>query len=360
MGSVLTGDVEIVRNLSRLNVLAAEWETLAESLGLPMLGHAWVRSCAEAFYGEDELHIITLRRHGCLVGVAPLVATKRAGIRYLELAGVAHLYEPSGLLYRDDEALASLARAIVDCGMPVVLVRIPVSSPIVLQLRSVASGHGVVMEGHVGYSLSVPISSGWEEYVARLSSRRRYDLRRARRRAEEVGRVTVRVCCPGPEEVEEGMAEFVRIEATGWKERNGSSLSQYDNVRMFFSRYVKLASQSGILRLSFLNVAGSPIAAQISVVYADRLWVLKVGYDEAWSRCSPGSQLLAETMKYAFECKLKSYEFLGSDELWLHGWVTERRAYRTLGCYPATARGIYGLTADTVHRIRARVAALYQ
>lgn len=360
MGSRVGGEVEIVRSSRELKALAVEWESLALSLGLPMLSHTWVLACAEALYEIGELHIITVRLRGSLVGVAPLVAIKRAGARYLELAGASYLYEPSGLLYRDEASLAALTSAVVSSGFPVVLARIPAESPLIPQIRSIVSGRGVVVKGAVGYTLSVPISSGWKEYVASLSSRRRYDLRRARQRAEEGGAVTVRVCSPSPEEVEEGIAEFVRIEATGWKGRNGSSLSQRTSLREFFLRYAALASRSGTLRLGFLDVAGTPIAAQISVIYAERLWVLKIGYDEAWSRCSPGSQLLAETMKYAFGCKLKSYEFLGSDEPWLHGWATERRGYRTIGCYPATLQGLYGLAADTVGRMRARAASLYQ
>lgn len=156
------------------------------------------------------------------------------------------------------------------------------------------------------------------------------------------------------------MAEFVRIEAAGWKERNGSSLGQRKGLREFFLRYAALASRSGTLRLAFLDVDGTPIAAQLSVVYSNRFWVLKIGYDEAWSRCSPGWQLLAETMKYAFECQMKSYEFLGSDEPWLHGWVAERTGYRTIGYYPATLRGMYCLAADTVGRMQARMPFRFQ
>jgi CelD/BcsL family acetyltransferase involved in cellulose biosynthesis len=104
-------------------------------------------------------------------------------------------------------------------------------------------------------------------------------------------------------------------------------------------------------------VNDTPIAAQLSVEYASRLWVLKIGYDEAWSHCSPGWQLLAETLRDAFDRKLKSYEFLGTDEHWLHGWTTEERDFRTVAWYPATPSGLYGLAADTTHRVLARVAA---
>jgi CelD/BcsL family acetyltransferase involved in cellulose biosynthesis len=345
----------VVRSRRTLEGLASEWDTLAASLELPMLSHAWVLSCAESLYKEDELYIITVRVRGTLAGVAPLVAKNRSGITCLELIGVSHLHEPSGLLFDSDNTLDVLLGAILNARRPVVLSRIPSHVPITSRLRSAARGVMLVKPG-IG-TLAVPISSGWSEYLARQSPRQRYDLRRARRRAEESGRVTVRLRSPRPEEVAEMFAEFVRIESAGWKARNGSSLAQRDGLRRFFLNYATRAAQAGIVRFGFLDVDNRPIAAQLSVEYSDRLWVLKIGYDEAWSRCSPGWQLLAEMMRYAFERKLKSYEFLGSDEPWLHRWVTEAREFSTLACYPPTLLGLYGLAADTVRRVYARIAS---
>ena len=119
--------------------------------------------------------------------------------------------------------------------------------------------------------------------------------------------------------------------------------------------YATRTSQAGTVRFGFLDVDHRTVAAQLSVEYADRLWVLKIGYDQAWSRCSPGWQLLAEMMRYAFERKLKSYEFLGSDEPWLHRWDTEERDFSTLVCYPHTMLGLYGLAADAIGRVQARI-----
>lgn len=349
--------VHLVNSISALKSLASEWEKLAALMGTPMLSHAWTLACTEAFCKEEELCIITVRSQGNLVGVAPLVRVKTAGGGRLELIGVSSLYEPSGLLYRNEEALSCLVRAMMGYGLPVVLARIPSDSPVIPQMRSVVSSPGMVIVGGMSYSLTVPVASGWEEYVAALSSRRRYDLRRARRRAEEAGPVAVRIFSPGPGEIDKGIAEFVRIESAGWKDRNSSSLRRREALKDFFQRYAALAAESGAFRFAFLDIEGTPVAAQLSAVYAGRFWVLKIGFDEAWSRCSPGWQLLAETMKYAFEAKLTSYEFLGSNEPWLHGWITESRSYRAVGCYPATLRGMCGLAVDTVDRIGARVAA---
>ena len=356
-GEVERSRIEIVRTRGTLEALAPEWSVLAESSGLPMLSHAWVQSCADALYAEDALYVITARARGVLVGVAPLALEYRAGVRRLSLIGASRLYEPSGLLYDTPETLDLLVRAIVDARRPVTLYRIPAHSSIIPRFRSLARSRGLAAVRRAASTVAVPISSGWDEYLARLSPRRRYDLRRAMRRASEKGTLAVRILSSGPEEVEAMFADFVRIESSGWKARKGSSLSQRHRLRQFFLQYATRASQSGNIRIAFLDLGGQPVAGQLSVEYADRLWVLKTGYDEVWSRCSPGWQLLAEVMRYAFEQKLKSYEFLGSDEPWLHGWITEQRELSTLLWYPATLSGTCALAADAVGRGGGRVAS---
>ncbi len=342
-----------------LKGIADEWDALAYQAGMPTLSHAWTLASVEAFHAQDDLTIITIRRKGELVGLAPLVQRRPGPVARLELIGVSFLYEPAGLLYRDDEALVHLVGAMVRKRLPLVLMRVPANSPVVSHLGSTTAcvDRGFVLKGGIGYSLTIPITCEWRVYLEKLSSRRRYDLRRARRRAEERGPVTVRIFCPREEEIAAGVSEFVRIEATGWKGRRGSSLKQRPAMRQFFEQYALYASRSGAFRFAFLDVAGTPIAAQFAAIYADRYWVFKIGYDEAWSQCSPGWQLLGETIRYAFEQKLTSYEFLGSDEAWLHGWTTERRGYRTVSYYPMSWRGLYGLAADTIGRLKGRFMA---
>lgn len=352
-------DIDVIKNRSVLEGMAREWDALAEHVGTPTLSHAWVVACVEAFHAHDQLSIVTVRRQGELVGLAPLVERRHGSLLRLELIGVSFLHEPSGLLYRDDEALDCLMTNLLERRLPIVMARMPVGSAVVSRFCSglLVARRGVVMKSGVGYSLMIPIVSDWPAYFQRLSSRRRYDLRRARRRAEETGSVTIRIFCPKADEIESGMADFIRIEGTGWKGRQGSSLRQRENMRRFFQRYAALASRSGVFRFAFLDVSGVPIAAQLSAVYADRFWVFKISYDEAWSRCSPGWQLLGETIKHVFEQRLASYEFLGSDEDWLHGWITERRGYRTVSYYPFTWHGFYGLAADTIGRVKDRFMA---
>ncbi len=350
-------EVDIITTYRGIELLAGEWDVLADSIGTPTLSYAWVSSCAKALYHNDQFFVVTVRRNGVLCGIAPLVVVERAGIKRLEFIGVSYLSEPSGLLYSTQEVLDILAAAIIKASYPVVLCRLPFDSPVTARLRSVSSVRCLIVAAPSAETGAVPITSSWAEYVSRLSSRRRYDLRRGRQRAENAGNVTFRMLSPGTDNWETALADFVRIEATGWKYQKGSSLSQREDLHRVFRGYANLASQKGFLRFAFLDLNGQPIAAQLATEYSQRYWVLKVGYDEAWSFCSPGVQLLAETLHYAFEYKLLSYEFLGSDEPWLRGWGAEKRRYCTAGCYPITPRGLYGFVTDTLARTRAHLAS---
>lgn len=345
----------VVNSRSKLEAMAADWDVLAESFGVPMLSHAWIVSCAESFYADDELHVITVRVGGKLAGVAPLVRRERAGVTRLELIGASELYEPSGLLYDTPHTLDLLLRAIATAGRPVLLSRIPTHSHITSRLRSVVRGPSVMLLKPGAGTLAVPISIRWSEFLERTSSRHRSDLRRARRRAEASGNVTFRINRPRPDQVAGMLAELVRIESTGWKTRHGSSLHQRHALRRFFLNYATRAAQRARIQFGFLDVSGQPIASQLAVEYADRLWLLKIGYDDAWRRCSPGALLLAETLRDAFDRKLKSYEFLGIDEPWLHRWPTETTGFSTAACYPRTLLGWYCLLADMSRRVLLKV-----
>ena len=52
------------------------------------------------------------------------------------------------------------------------------------------------------------------------------------------------------------------------------------------------------------------------------------------------------TLKYAFNAGLNSYEFLGSDEPWLHVWPVNLHDYYSVGVYPIRLNGMIGLCVD--------------
>ena len=77
-----------------------------------------------------------------------------------------------------------------------------------------------------------------------------------------------------------------------------------------------------------------------------RFWLLKVGYDEAFARCSPGHLLMVETLRYAAQRGLRTFEFLGSAEQWTQVWTDEVRPCVSVWAYPHNCRGVAAFTWD--------------
>jgi CelD/BcsL family acetyltransferase involved in cellulose biosynthesis len=179
-----------------------------------------------------------------------------------------------------------------------------------------------------------------------LSTRRRADLRRAERRAAGLGEVSYQDLSPSPGELEPLLEEAFGVEAAGWKGRARTALAHDATRRDFYRRYAAAAASRGILRLTFLRIAGRAAAVQLAVETDDRFWLLKVGYDERFARCSPGSLLLLESIRHADTRGLRSYEFLGDAESWTRPWTKTVRTCVRLDAYPLQTSGVGTLATD--------------
>lgn len=342
---VYTADV--LERMEELRRIAADWNGLAKQSGTPLLSADWFLACAETLCAESDLRVVTVRRSGALCAVAPLVVVGREGIERLEVLGVSALYEPSGFLYDSAESLQHLVSKIAGLRMPMVLDRIPAGSPLAGMFRDVIGYRGVTFSRRTAPAAYVSTIGNWEEYFQSISGQRRYDYQRKRKRTERSGRVEIRIERPrGGAGLPLMLEKVFRVEGAGWKGRSGSGLLANERVRKFIARYSEMACDRGTLALCFLEVEEQPIATILGIVCEKRFWVLKIGYDEEWARCSPGIQLTMETIRYAFDHGLEAYEFLGSEESWQSIWPRHRHELMSIAIYPLSRHGLSALGQD--------------
>lgn len=361
MPGLMAGDLggawslEILHSGAAIDALAQEWNDLPQAQANPLLGVDWFAVAAHTFDAPTEA--LVLRRAGLLAGVAPLGTDLRAGVARLQPLGVRALHEPSGLLYRDEDALEALCTALVDQRRPFILQRMPSAGPLRAVLRRAARRRGVLCELTTPASPTVNFAGDGDisTFEGQLSSRRRQDYRRARRRLERSGAVTFDLRIPSVDSVAAELDEAMRIEASGWKSRRGSTLLHTGRLRVFFHEYARRMAASGQLRIAFLRVDGIGIAMQLIIEHASRLWIYKVGYDEQWAEHSPGTQLMWEVMRHACESRLAGVELLGKVEDWLTIWSRDVREYRTLVFYPFNLRGLRAVGADAMHALRQKL-----
>lgn len=176
---------------------------------------------------------------------------------------------------------------------------------------------------------------------------RRSDLRRARRRAEALGEVSVDLLSPRPDQVEGLLEEAYSVESAGWKGRSGTALAVDQPLGGFFRRWAHRAASAGQLRMSFLRIGSRPVAMQIAAEVNKRLWLLKIGYDETVRKASPGTLLMLSVVAAAADGGLASIEFLGTAEAWTAVWATGSRECVRIAGYPVGVRVLPAFAKDS-------------
>ena len=337
----------IVTTLSELSSLRGEWDALAESAASPLLDHDWFVSCAEALHDECDLRVVTTRDQGRLTGVAPLVRETRSPGHHLVLLGAARLYEPSGWLYSSPAALAELISAVMQMRAPILLQRIPTTSSMPGELAALLRGRGLTIVRATSPSLGVDTHGSWDEFRARMSRRTLSSLSKSLASAETLlGPSYVEELKPRPHDVGPLLEAFADLENSGWKGRHGSSMGQRADLAAFFRAYCTRVAERGRLRVTRLNYGSRVAAAEIAVDVYGRRWGLKIAYRDELAPYSPGLQVVHDSVRAAFECRLNSYEFLGVAEAWQRRWQPEERQCRLIAIYPWSVSGLVGACRD--------------
>jgi len=307
----------------------------AKALG-PAAHPAWSQACVEAF-GLDA-------RTFSVEGATAQLAL--AGGR-LELIGPAQLFEPGDVAYRDPAALAELVGCLCETRRALALHRTPSSSPTIAALRERLP----VVERAAGACPVIHIDGDPE---AALPSRRRSDLRRARRRADALGVVSVEVHEPDAEDADLLLDAACAIEAQSWKGAAGTALVHDARRARFYRLLGRSLAAAGELRIAFLSVGGRPAAMQIAVECDGALWLLKIGYDERLATASPGQLLMLATLRWAYEHGLQRYEFLGACAPWTRTWTHDERPCSAVFAYPLNHRGAAAFARDARRHVSRR------
>jgi CelD/BcsL family acetyltransferase involved in cellulose biosynthesis len=340
--------------LERLRELELAWESLATYLGTPIGRWLWAVACAETLEPDVRLFIPEVWRDGALVAVAPLRKPRGLCNTLQQLDGVTG--EPSDFSYADGAALDLLAHSLAARRLPLYLARTFADSPALTALRNAYRRRALVLQKQHSECPFIDLGATEEETVAGLSPKLRSDLKRAMRRAEQMGAVSVEVHAPSTsDDLAPLWEEALRVEAAGWKGRRGSALMMNPRSGPFFQTYVARACERAILRILFVRVDSEAASCMIALEAKERFWVLKIGYDERFSKCSPGMLVMEAGLRYAARQGLTSFEFLGSGAAWTRRWTDRGRRTAGIVIYPYTLRGALVMMCDLVRFVRRKV-----
>ena len=316
--------------------MAQEWGALADGLAAPpALYPGYVQAWAAAHAAPERLQAVTVWRGDRLAAVLPLVLDRS---RQTTVA-MRHT-EEVGIVADGADAARAAAEGALAMGVSRLLMR-PVPRGGLTHAafaEACADGAGSLMERVVDEHPVIDITGDWESYWSTLSRNTRSDVRRRRRRLDELGSVEVEVL-DGAEGLEEALALAMEIEASGWKGRAGTALAARPADERHHRLLAHWAARRGWLRLTFLRVDGRAIAFHFSLQAHGILYVLRIGFADDMAAHSPGKVLMACEIERAFAEGLDRFDFAGSSADYKTRWANGSRTLLELSAFPPTVRG---------------------
>lgn len=292
------------------------------------------------------------------LAIAPF-AEPANGPRRQVLLGAEDIWESIEVAAQDEQTLREMARAIATSRLPLRFGHHPTDTPFLDYLADAYRGKGwvVVVDQPMRAMPRIDLDSSWREPESHFNSRRRSDFRRMTRKAQARGAVSFEIIEPISDNLDALLDEAFEVELRSWKGRSGTAIKQDRKTEAFYRQYAKRAMEAGILRLCFMRIDAVAAAMQFAVECDNRFWLIKVGFDEQFMQVSPGNLLMRETIRYAAEKQLESYEFLGKEADWTKLWAGGARPIAMVRAYPYNLRGLGAFLSDGFSVIAKRIAA---
>lgn len=315
--------------------LSAEWEALADrSNASPFSYPGWFSAWCRAF-GAGDTHLVTLRRSGDLVGLAPL--RKRGSC----LASLANAHTPLYEWLGDGDNVAEeIALALLrERPRRVSVAMLDPSDPRSQAIVRTATAQGYRVERRVVAAAPVvKVTGEWTSYEAGLRKKLLSELRRRRRRLQERGTLSLDVY-DGTENLEMLLREGFRVEGSGWKADRGTSINSRLSTRSFYTEVARWASERGWLRLAFLRLDDTALAFDYSLERNGIHYLIKTGYEQMFRKFAPGMVMRHMMLARAFEQGLAAYDFLGEDYAWKREWSAAQQERMNVELFAPSLRG---------------------
>jgi CelD/BcsL family acetyltransferase involved in cellulose biosynthesis len=283
--------VEIRRDLASLRALLPDWEALANEAAEPnpFYEHWMLLPALEAYGAGGDFRCIVVWENGTLAGLFPMLLEPRFhGLPVPTLRSWRH-------------------RNMLLCCTPLVhgkyaqrclaaLLRSRVASAIELEwTASDGPFYAALVEALGGANLPWLVVDAYSRALLarerdpreRFNSNMKNNLRRWQARLAASGKVTPVRLSPG-DDLARWTDDFLRLEASSWKGREGTALACREDDRRFVAAVFPEAFRRGRLAITGLDLDGKPLARHCMLGAGEGAFTFKIAYDEAYAQCSPG------------------------------------------------------------------------
>jgi len=283
--------IEVRSDLESLREIIPDWESLATSAAepSPFYEHWMLLPALEAFGTGEGFQCVLVWDNGTLAGFFPLQPERRfhgLPVRALRTWRHRNMALTCTPLVRAKSA-ANVFAALLESPLAPALdfEWMPADSAVYAALVESVLARGLPWAVTDAYSRAILRRE--HDPRERFNSNMKNNLRRWQAKLASHGAVTpVRLAPDG--DLERWTAEFMRLEASGWKGKEGTALACREDDRRFIAAIFPEAFRRGRLHITGLDLAGKPLARHCMIAGGEGALTFKIAYDETYASCSPG------------------------------------------------------------------------
>jgi CelD/BcsL family acetyltransferase involved in cellulose biosynthesis len=169
--------------------------------------------------------------------------------------------------------------------------------------------------------LALDLPSDYDSYLASLGKSLRYDVRRLDKLA---GSGKVRVSDVAGSDAGAAMSLFFDLHARRWRARRLPGAFLGKRIRSFHLAWAEAAAAIDCLRLSVLSVDGEPAGVIYALAMHDTAYFYQSGFDPANRSLSPGTLMVAHSIRRAIGEGRRHFDFMRGDEPYKRRWMPQR------------------------------------
>lgn len=333
--------------------LREDWWRLATAAtdATPFQTFEWQSTWYRHFGGFKQPYCVTVHEGDDLVGLMPFVRT----------TGLWRSLRPMGI--GPSDYLQPLARpgyeeAVADSVLDSVRSARSVDLVDFHQVRETQwlaqrqPGLGIVQ----ATCLVLDLPETYEAYLGTLGKSLRYDVRKLDKTMFSSGRARIETLGEG--HVDRGLDVFFALHKKRWKKRHLPGAFLAKGIR-FHHEWAAKAVQNDWLRLSLLHVDDEPIGAIYAMTMGATTYFYQSGFDPDKGAVSPGTLLVAASIRRAIEEGKRHFDFMRGDEAYKRRWKPQRELRNERFLLPgAGLRGRLGFSWNSMgSRVETRVRA---
>jgi CelD/BcsL family acetyltransferase involved in cellulose biosynthesis len=294
--------------------LTEEWCTLFAQTtpGFPYQHPDWHRIWWQHFGGGRDPLLLTVREHGRLVILAPLM---RDGDQ-MHFAGDPDICDYMDLVATPSAGEAAydglLDRLAAEPWRELVLWGLPETSATLRVLPELARRRGWQAEDEFeAVCPRVALPATWDEYLASLSKKDRHELRRKLRRFTEAGTEMRFSAVVAPDAVRAGLDDFIRLHTISRHDKREFMTAA---MEAFFRDMAPALAAHELVRLYFVELDGRRVAGLLAFDTGEELLLYNSGYDPEFSFASVGLVSKALTLQAAIADGKRVFDFMRGAE----------------------------------------------